>query len=589
MKVSDIISLFLVEHNIDTVFGMIGSANSYLYDSFINHNIKIINVHNEQSAVIAAGAYYKTTGKLAIALVTAGGGASNSITGIVSLWADSTPTIIFTGQESSNYVKEHNHRRMYGTQGFDIVHMVSKITKYSKTIMDSLFIQDELEKAYSISLNGRKGPVLLDLPFNIQSQQIDYREWNLYTPEIIDDGLHYLFNEMLNKSVRPVFLAGNGIKLSSSTDIFKNIIKNIQIPTLLTWSGIDILEDTHELYFGRPGIYGQRAANFILQKCDLLIVLGSRLTLPQSGYDFNEFARHSKIIMIDVDSREFKSFVDLSITCDCNIFLRHISDIKYTNEIWINECIQIKNQFPNIESAHKDDDFVNSYKIIDKISDYLKDDQIIVTDMGTALLSGHQVIRLKSGQTMFSSYGLGEMGYGLPAALGAAISSPEREVLCLNCDGGMMLNLQELQTIIQHKLKVKIIIFNNDGYLMIKHTQKMLFNSNYNAVDSNTGIVLPNYIKVADAFGYKNYQIKTWDDFYIYFPEFIGFNDGPAICEIFTPPNQDFIPKVKGVLNENGSIFAPPIEEMSPLLNYDTIKDIMGDYISIKSTIISRS
>lgn len=603
MKVSDIVGLFLKENKIDTVFGMIGSANSYLYDSFINYNIKIVNVHNEQCAVIAAGAYYKTTGKLAISLITAGGGASNSITGIVSSWADSTPIIILTGQESTNYINEHSHRRMYGTQGFDITHMVSKITKYSKTIMESTMIQDELEKAYSTVMNGRKGPVLLDIPFNIQSQNIEFREWNKYVPEIINNGVINqdktveadeksdidIFN-LLNNSKKPVFIAGNGIKLSNSKELFKKIIENIQIPTLLTWSGIDILDDAHPLYFGRPGIYGQRSANFILQKCDLLIVLGSRLTLPQTGYDLKEFARNAKIIMIDVDTTEFKSFLNVTcVHCDCNIFLKNISNIKYTNPVWLQECKKILNQFPNIELAHKDDVFINSYKMIDKISDYLKPDQIIVTDMGTALLSGHQVIRLQKDQTMFSSYGLGEMGYGLPAALGAAISSPEREILCLNCDGGMMLNLQELQTIIQHQLKIKIVIFNNDGYLMIKHTQKMLFNGKYNSVDASTGIVLPDYMRVADAFGYKKYQIKNWDDFYLYFPLFMDFNDGPAICEIFMPTNQDFVPKVKGVLNENGSIFAPPIEEMSPLLSYDTIKEIMGECISKKSDIISRN
>ncbi len=186
-KVSDIVSSFLIKQEITTVFGIIGSANSNLYDSFSNHNIKIINVHNEQSAVIAAGAYYRTTNKLAVALVTAGGGATNSVTGIVSLWADSIPTIIFSGQESSSYVVEHADRRMFGTQGFDFPHMVSKTTKYAKTILDAVTIQDELEKAYSIALDGRKGPILLDLPFDIQTKNIVFREWNNYIPKVISD------------------------------------------------------------------------------------------------------------------------------------------------------------------------------------------------------------------------------------------------------------------------------------------------------------------------------------------------------------------------------------------------------------------
>ena len=587
MKISNIICDFLIDRKIKTVFGIIGSANSHIYDSLNNKNIRIINVHNEQSAIIAAGAYYRTTGNLACALVTAGGGVTNAVTGIVSLWADSTPTIVLCGQESSNYVLEHENRRMYGTQGLDITHMVSKTTKYSKTIIDPNSIQDELEKAYSIALNGRKGPVLLDIPFDIQTKNIEFRQWKEYIPEVINNGI-FNFKELITKSVCPVILAGNGIKLSKSVDKFKNLINNVQIPVLLTWSGIDILPDEHPQYFGRPGIYGQRAANFILQKSDLLLVLGSRLTLPQSGYDFKEFARDATIIMVDVDTTEFKDFADLCINTDCGEFIKQISDIKYSNATWLNECVKILKRFPFIEEAHVDNIFPNSYRVIDKISDFLKPTQIIVTDMGTALLSGHQAIRLQEGHTMFSSYGLGEMGYGLPAALGAAISSPDREVLCLNCDGSMMMNLQELQTIVQHRLKVKIIIFNNDGYLMIKHTQKMLFRGKYNAVDSNTGVVLPDYMKIADAFGYEKYQIKSWDEFYEYYPKFMDF-DGPSICEIFMDPNQDFIPKVKGVVkNDTNTIFAPPIEEMSPLLKIDVIEEIMKDNISLKSKIIDR-
>ena len=312
------------------------------------------------------------------------------------------------------------------------------------------------------------------------------------------------------------------------------------------------------------------------------------MTLPQTGYDFKEFARNASIIMVDVDKTEHKSFVDLFINTDCNEFLKQIN-VKFTNEEWLNECKELSSQFPFIEQCHNDDIFPNSYKMIDKISDNLKEDQIIVTDMGTALLSGHQAIRLKKNNIMFSSYGLGEMGYGLPAAIGAAFSSPEKEVLCLNCDGGMMMNLQELQTIIQHKLNIKIVIFNNDGYLMIKHTQKMLFKGNFTAVDSNTGIVLPDYMKLADAFGYNKYQIKNWHDFNENFQKFMD-NKSPSICEIFMPPLQEFVPKVKGVVNyENNTIFAPPLEELSPLLDYNTIKNIMRENLSNKSEIISRT
>jgi len=588
-KVCDVIVSFLLERGITTVFGIIGSANSHIYNSCAESGITILNTHNEQAAVLAAGAYYRTSGKLAMALITAGGGATNAITGIVSLWADSTPVIIITGQEKAEYVKNHASRRMYGTQGFDIVHMVSKTTKYAK-LVDASSVQDELEHAYNTALSGRMGPVLLDFPFDVQSSVITPRLWTRDTPLVVMPTTEEIerVRQLVENSKRPVILAGHGIKLSKSVELFKSRMKSFNIPTLLTWSAIDIIDHNNPLFFGSPGVYGQRSANFIFQKCDLLITLGTRLTIPQTGYDMKEVARNATIVMVDIDESEFKEFVDLPIRADCGGFLEKMSGVKSSCDSWIQECQSIREEFPIVDKNHRDDVFPNSYKMIQEISNYLKPNQIIVTDMGTALLSGHQSIHLGGDMTMFSSYGLGEMGYGLPAAFGAAIGGKGREVLCLNCDGGMMMNIQELQTIVQHKLPVKIVIFNNDGYLMIKHTQKMLFKGNYTAVDENTGIVLPDYMKVAKAFGYEGYKIKTWNEFHFYFPRFMDY-EGPAICEVFMPPNQDFIPKVKGVVQMDGSIFAPPIEEMSPLLPMDVVTRIMGDTISEKSSKIVRT
>ena len=588
-KVCDVIVSFFLERGITTVFGIIGSANSHIYNSCAESGITILNTHNEQAAVLAAGAYYRTSGKLAMALITAGGGATNAITGIVSLWADSTPVIIITGQEKAEYVKNHASRRMYGTQGFDIVHMVSKTTKYAK-LVDASSVQDELEYAYTTALSGRMGPVLLDFPFDVQSSVITPRLWTRDTPLVVMPTTEEIERvcQLVENSKRPVILAGHGIKLSKSVELFKSRMKSLNIPTLLTWSAIDIIDHNNPLFFGSPGVYGQRSANFIFQKCDLLITLGTRLTIPQTGYDMKEVARNATIVMVDIDESEFKEFVDFPIRADCGGFLEKMSGVKSSCDSWIRECQSIREEFPIVDKNHRDDVFPNSYKMIQEISNYLKPNQIIVTDMGTALLSGHQSIHLGGDMTMFSSYGLGEMGYGLPAAFGAAIGGKGREVLCLNCDGGMMMNIQELQTIVQHKLPVKIVIFNNDGYLMIKHTQKMLFKGNYTAVDENTGIVLPDYMKVAKAFGYEGYRIKTWNEFHFYFPRFMDY-EGPAICEVFMPPDQDFIPKVKGVVQTDGSIFAPPIEEMSPVLPMDIVTRIMGDTISEKSSKIVRT
>ena len=265
-KVCDVIVSFLLERGITTVFGIIGSANSHIYNSCAESGITILNTHNEQAAVLAAGAYYRTSGKLAMALITAGGGATNAITGIVSLWADSTPVIIITGQEKAEYVKNHASRRMYGTQGFDIVHMVSKTTKYAK-LVDASSVQDELEHAYNTALSGRMGPVLLDFPFDVQSSVITPRLWTRDTPLVVMPTTEEIerVRQLVENSKRPVILAGHGIKLSKSVELFKSRMKSFNIPTLLTWSAIDIIDHNNPLFFGSPGVYGQRSANFIFQ------------------------------------------------------------------------------------------------------------------------------------------------------------------------------------------------------------------------------------------------------------------------------------------------------------------------------------
>lgn len=538
---------FFENHGITTIFGIIGSANSYLYDSFSKRSgFRIVNVHHEQAAVMAAIAHYRSSGKIAIALVTAGAGATNSITGIVSAWADSIPVIIITGQESSRYIREYAHRRMYGTQGVDIVHMVSKVTKFAKTSTISS-LMDDLTCAYIASTSDRPGPVLIDIPFDVQSGK-EQTSVNLKKIPI-----------QKQKFTRPLVLAGHGVKLSKGAkDLFHKKIVH-KIPFILSWSSIDLVSHDEDLYFGMPGIYGQRAANHIVQMCDLLIVLGSRLALPQTGYNTENYAKNAKIVVVDIDPTEDKPFVDEHIHEDCARFLETFEIDDASNE-WINECKEIRSKFPIIERCH--DSPMNSYRIINNMSKHMKQDAIIVTDMGTALLSGHQAIHLGPDNTMFTSYGLGEMGFGLPAAIGAAFACPDKQIVCLNCDGSMMMNLQELQTIKQHNLNVKIVVFNNDGYLMIKHTQKMLFGGKYTAVNSNTGITLPDYIEIGKAFGYKTYRlVDEWNS------EFLDC-DGPCICEIMMDPEQDFVPKLRGVL-KNGVLTPPEFHELSPLPQHD--------------------
>ncbi len=590
-KVSDLVAEFLKEKEIEVVFGIIGSANAHIFDSINKLGYtKIINMHHEQAVVLAMGAYYRASGKLSAAIVTAGGGASNAVTGVVSNWADSVPGLILSGQEPSRYLKQHAHLRMYGTQGFNIVKMLSDVMKYGVTIFDAKTVQDELEKAFDISYGGRPGPCWIDFPLDIQSEMVESRAWTTPLVEQKSVDVSEIIS-MINTADRPVILGGNGVRLSGAKEAFRKFVDATKIPTCLSWSAIDLLPSNHEHFYGRFGLYGQRAANFVVQNSDLVVVLGSRMALPQVGYDFTQFARGAKIIVVDLDSNEGTKYRnDLYLQEDCKDVLAALNSATLEPKertSWTAYCDDIRARYPWVNEEHKDNGYINSYKFMERLSAHLLDEHIVVTDMGTGLLSGHQAISLRDGQVMFTSQGLGEMGYGLPAAIGAQLSKPNSPVLCLNCDGGIMMNLQELHTIVENDLPIKVIIFNNDGYLMIKHTQKLFFKSHYVSVDKKTGVGLPDFSKLLPAFGYDYYSLKQWDSFDETVSAFLS-HPKMAVLEVFMDPEQDFIPKVKGVLQEDNTILAPPIEEMSPLLPFEVIENEMKVGVSEKSKRIKR-
>lgn len=605
IKVSDLIAEFLEKCQIKTVFGIIGSANSHIFDSIAKRGYtEIICVHHEQAAVMAAGAYFRTSGKLSAALVTAGAGSSNAITGVVSNWADSIPSIIISGQEQTFHLNKHAGMRMFGIQGFSATSAVKEVTKYSQTIMDENTVQDALEYAYRVTLSDRPGPVWLDFPFDLQAKMVKSREWNIISPTYRPqyDAAPVLVQLQLNEvqkyfkeSKRPVIWGGHGVRLAGAKEEFRKLIAQLQVPTILTWSAIDLLSENNPYYCGRAGVQGQRRANFIIQNADFILVLGSRLSLLQAGYDITKLNPNAKIILVDIDDEEWYKYheiYDSYIRMDCKYFIEEYlkQPIPEVNPEWLEFCQKIKTLYPILEPYHQHNEpYVNSYKFIHDMSPYLPNNAIITTDMGTGLLSGHYSIRLTADQTMFTSLGLGEMGYGLPGAIGASFANRDRMVICLNCDGGMMMNLQELQTIITHKLPIKIFVFNNDGYLMIKHTQKLLFKGSYNSVDAKTGVTLPNYSKLGEALGFQTYQIHHSEIGSLpYIWSSIFIDNKPVICEVFMDPEQNFYPKVKGVPQDDGTIVPASLEEMTPLLPYDEIVKAMPWGLSERSKTIKR-
>jgi acetolactate synthase-1/2/3 large subunit len=595
-KVSDLISDFLIQKNIDHVFGIIGSGNAHIFDSIYNNNkTEIICVHHEQAAVMAAGCYYRIRGQVSVALLTTGAGSTNGITGVVDLWMDSLPGLIISGNENSKFTKEENDLRIWGIQGYDSTGMIRKVTKYAVRVSDPKHILFELEKAYQISLQGRPGPVWIDVPMNIQSSEVEISE--LKKPETQKFELPPLNHsevasvlEKLKKAKRPLLWLGHGIRLSGYHKELESFLNELQIPCLISWAGIDMLPGDHHLVVGRAGIYGQRASNLILQNCDYLLTLGTRLAMPQVGYEISELARDAKIDVVDIDAKEvekYRSRFDQTFHADVGQFmsvLRELAQGKSQSksavhvqapEEWMSYISKIRKDFPWVGPEHKDQaPFINSYPFMEKLSKILPSESITVTDMGTALLSGHQVLSLKKGQRLMTSTGLGEMGYGLPAAIGVSFANPSSQVICLNCDGGMMMNLQELQTIDHHRLPIKIVVFNNDGYLMIKHTQKALFKGRYSGTDKKSGVTCPDFKKLSVAFNLPYFQVKTWDDFDQNMNAFLN-GDGPALCEVFMHPEQLLVPKLSLAIQEDGTLISPPLEDLSPLLSRDVLKKSM--------------
>jgi acetolactate synthase-1/2/3 large subunit len=589
IKVSDVIVRFFEEKGVRHAFGIIGSANAHIFDSiYHNSKIELVCNHHEQACTMAIQTYWKVSGQPTFALVTAGAGSSNAITGVLSAWADSIPCIVISGQENPRYITPSHELRMYGIQGYDSPFAVSKMTKYGARIMEPERVLYELEKAWHYATSGRPGPCWLDFPMAVQGAVVETETLPHYTPEAELPSLGGArlsgsalecevagVLERLRGARRPLLWLGVGVRMAGAAAEILQIVDSLGVPVLVTWSAVDLLPSGHPLVVGSAGVYGQRAANFILQSSDCLVAIGTRLAIPQVGYDVQELARAAQsITVVDIDPTELRKYPERfrhPVCADAADFLRELHRQHSATPLgplvdWRGWCDGVRQRFPWVGPEHADKDgYINSYSFMERLAGLMKADQVVVTDMGTALLSGHQSLPIQPPQRLITSQGLGEMGFGLPGAIGASVARDRGEVLCLNCDGGMMMNLQELQTVVHYRLPIKTVIFNNDGYLMIKHTQKAILKGRYSGTDARSGVSCPDYSKLATAFGMPAFQIRTWEDFESIMPEVIAL-DGPCICEVFMHPEQFFHPKLGVAVAADGRLVSPPLEDLSPFL-----------------------
>lgn len=452
-------------------------------------------------------------------------------------------------------------------------------------------IRFELEKAVYLAKSGRPGPVWLDIPLNIQAAQIDPQKLQGFRiPEQLDDQdrlahLAAQVIELLNQSGRPVILAGHGIRLAKAIPGFQTLIRKLQIPVLTTWNAIDLLASDDELYAGRPGIYGQRGANFVIQNSDFLLSIGSRLSIPQIGYDYSQFARAAKKIYVDIDIKELEKFSispDILVDASAGDFIEAMTNAAHQGfkpkdiSVWKNQCQLWNKKYPvDLPEYEMQEKYVNIFHFISVLSDELSENEIILpTASGSGFTSSHQALKIKHGQRCFTSNGFAEMGFDVPGAIGACIGSDKKRVITVTGDGGVQMNIQEFQTIVHHQLPIKLFILNNRGYLTIRHTENALFDGQEAGTGPETGVSLPDILRLGDVYGFKTFRLPNHKHMRKTIRQILD-TQGPVICEVIMDPLQALVPKTSFKQLPDGRLVSPPLEDLYPFLDRKEFLDNM--------------
>jgi acetolactate synthase I/II/III large subunit len=590
MKLTDYVIDFLANQGIDTVFGLTGGAVVHFFDSADKHpEMQPVFCHHEQAASMAAPAYAKIKNKPGLCIVTTGPGGTNSITGLTGSWQDSVPCVFISGQTRLSHTSHGKNVRQVGSQELDILSIVEPLTNYAIMLESAESIRYHLEKAIFLSKSGRPGPVWLDIPLDMQWADVDPDLMVSFDPEVeypsnlcqdYSDSINE-FQKMLSVADRPLILAGYGIRLSGAISEFESLLDKLQIPWVSSWAACDLIPTDHNLYLGRCGLAGQRGANLAVQNCDLLIVIGSHLSIPLTGTNFDYFARDAKRIVINIDKNELLNEtvkVDLGIVSDVKIFLQKVLGLNLvTNTIsnWYKKCLLYKNHNELKIDIDEKSNLVNQYNFLHKLNAQISsNDTIIVDGGGTVVYSTFQIMKIKKNQRILYSGGIGAMGSGLPESVGATFANNKGRIICLVGDGSFQFNIQELQTILHYNLDVKIFVFNNGGYLSIRHTQAEFLNHNFIGSSAKGGMSLPNYQKISNAYkipstrATSNHELEDKIQWSLSQP-------GPVMCEIMIDPSQEIIPSQGFVKNPDGTGFPRPLEDMYPYLDRDEFNDLM--------------
>ena len=585
-KVSDYIANFFNKKGIDTIFSITGGFSMHLNDSFGNHpDYKIYYNHHEQACGYAAVGYSKTNSKPVIVCTTAGCAATNAITPCLVAHQDSLPVLFISGQvKHTESIRKINTETMklrhYSGADCDIISIVSPITKYAKEIIDIQEIKYVLSEAYKHLIDERPGPVWLSIPVDIQGMTIEINDNEHYDIENIqsisrypENDIHKL-HELLKKSSRPMIIAGNGIKSANCLDKFNDFITKYRIPVVITILATDIIETENDLYSGKIGLIGDRHGNFSMQNCDLLISLGCRMAQGIIGYRSDWFARNAKIVYIDNDNNELEKqniSYELKINCDLNLFFDNYNFPFYNYDTWINKCLHWKKKWifeiPNI----CDKNGINPYFALKELYNHIQDNSITICSSGSIITNVWHMIKIKRGDKFIHS-SQGDMGFELPASIGCQIAEPYKNIISILGEGSLQLNIQELQTIVQYNLPIKLLVFNNGSYGAIQITQTTFFQKKF-GVDKDSGLSFPDTQKIANAYGIEYISVRKNEDFSKSLEKFINHKSA-IILEVFCCIQSRY-PRLNAIKNEDGTFTNRPFEDMDPFLDREELKKEM--------------
>lgn len=544
MKLSDYVAKFIKKEVADSVFLLSGGGIMHLVDSVANSKLIVICCHHEQGAVIAAEGYGRIKNSPGVAIVTTGPGGTNAITGIAGAWLDSVPMLVIAGQVKRDNITPRVGGvpmvRQVGFQELNLVDIVKPITKYAVTVENENDIRYHLEKALYLAAHGRPGPVFVEIPLDVQAEEIEpenlksFDSSELNEPKLVlDEKIMEQVAKLLREAKKPLLMAGYGIRLAGGENVLHEVLEKFHINAITPiFTAGDLIPNNYKYYLGRQGMPGNKSANYAVDNCDLLLVVGERLQLTQTSYDYNKFALQAKKIMVDIDENELNKKtvnIDMPVHCDAKVFLEEL--LKYDIELnrW-----DVKNQNVSAADYPSDDKYLNVYKFWDEMNRYDKKFDITTTN-GMASVATNQAADLSNGQRLLTNAGLGHMGSGLPLAVGACIARDKKPIICSEGDGSIMLNIQELQTVLYHRLPLKIFIYNNNGYYSIRNTHRKFFNR-LSASDPSSGVTLPDYLKLIPAWGLKFERINN--DSELNKVKKVLDYDGPIVCELMIDPNQ---------------------------------------------------